>query len=90
MKLEVAVHKVVGGFALAAEFSSTGRLTALFGRSGSGKTSVLNAIAGLLRPDRGRIALDGEALFDASRGIDLPAITKCSWGVQHEHGQRHQ
>jgi molybdate transport system ATP-binding protein len=73
VKLEVSAHKIVGGFALDAEFSSTGRLTALFGRSGSGKTSVLNAIAGLLRPERGRIALDGEALFDASGGIDLPA-----------------
>jgi len=73
VKLEFTAHKVVGGFALAAEFASIGRLTALFGRSGSGKTSVLNAIAGLLRPDRGRIALDGEALFDSSRSIDLPA-----------------
>jgi len=73
VKLEVTAHKVIGGFALAAEFSSNGRLTALFGRSGSGKTSVLNAIAGLLRPDHGRIALDGEALFDTSGGVDLPA-----------------
>jgi molybdate transport system ATP-binding protein len=73
MRLEVSVHKTIGGFALAAEFASSGRLTALFGRSGSGKTSVLNAIAGLLRPDRGRIALGGEALFDTAAQIDLPA-----------------
>jgi len=72
MKLEFTAHKTIGRFALDAQFSSSGRLTALFGRSGSGKTSVLNAIAGLLRPDRGCIALDGEPLFDASAGIDLP------------------
>jgi molybdate transport system ATP-binding protein len=47
-------------------------VTALFGRSGSGKTSVLNAIAGLLRPDRGRIAFDGEALYDSGAGRDVP------------------
>jgi ABC-type Fe3+/spermidine/putrescine transport system ATPase subunit len=44
----------------------------LFGPSGSGKSLTLAAIAGLLRPDAGRIALDGEPLFDRARGIDLP------------------
>jgi molybdate transport system ATP-binding protein len=45
---------------------------ALVGPSGAGKTSVLRAVAGLARPERGRIELDGEALFDSSTGIDLP------------------
>jgi molybdate transport system ATP-binding protein len=49
-----------------------GEVTALFGRSGSGKTSILDMIAGLLRPARGGIRLDGEALFDAARGVNLP------------------
>jgi molybdate transport system ATP-binding protein len=54
------------GFSLAAKFQSTARATALFGPSGAGKTSILNAIAGLLRPDAGKIVVDGEMLFDAS------------------------
>ena len=73
MRLEISIATRLGGFSLQAEFAGEGGVTALFGRSGSGKTSVLNAIAGLLRPERGRIALDGEALFDAGARIDLPA-----------------
>ncbi len=72
VKLEVSIAARLGGFALETGFASGGRLTALFGRSGSGKTSVLNAIAGLLRPKNGRIALDGEPLYDAAAGIDVP------------------
>ncbi len=44
----------------------------LFGPSGVGKTSVLNMIAGLLRPDAGHVRVDGETLFDAASGVDLP------------------
>jgi molybdate transport system ATP-binding protein len=49
------------------------RVIALTGRSGAGKTSVLHAIAGLVKPRSGRIAIGGRVLFDAARGIDLPA-----------------
>jgi molybdate transport system ATP-binding protein len=73
MRLEVSVAKRLGAFALEAAFASDGGVTALFGRSGSGKTSVLNAIAGLLRPERGRIALDGEPMFDTAAGVDISA-----------------
>jgi molybdate transport system ATP-binding protein len=73
MRLEVSVAKHLGAFALEAEFASDGGVTALFGRSGSGKTSVLNAIAGLLRPERGRIALDGEPMFDSAAGVNVAA-----------------
>ena len=73
MRLEVSVGKRLGAFALDAAFASDGGVTALFGRSGSGKTSVLNAIAGLLRPERGRIALDGEPMFDAAAGVNIAA-----------------
>ena len=62
-----------GSFRLDAAFDSAGGLTALFGRSGAGKTSLINAIAGLLRPERGRITLDGEVLTDTERGIFVPA-----------------
>ena len=48
-------------------------VTALFGPSGAGKTSIINMIAGLMRPDRGRIALDGDVLFDAAARINVPA-----------------
>ncbi|WP_448950257.1 molybdenum ABC transporter ATP-binding protein [Labrys neptuniae] len=60
------------GFTLTSAFSSDGGITALFGRSGSGKTTVLNAMAGLVRPDSGHIRLDGETLFEASSRIFLP------------------
>jgi molybdate transport system ATP-binding protein len=71
--LEVAIEKRLGGFALNAAFEcETAGIVALFGRSGAGKTSLVNALAGLMRPDRGRIALNGGPLFDSARGIDLP------------------
>lgn len=47
-------------------------ITALFGPSGAGKTSILNMVAGLLRPDEGRIVVAGELLFDSRAGVDLP------------------
>ena len=56
--------KQLGEFSLEATFESQGRVTGLFGASGAGKTSLINMIAGLLRPDRGVIALDDEALDD--------------------------
>jgi molybdate transport system ATP-binding protein len=71
--LSVDVEKKLGNFALSAEFESAGGVTALFGPSGSGKTSIINMTAGLTRPDRGRIVLDGEALFDSDARINVPA-----------------
>lgn len=60
------------GFALDVEFTAPPGVTILFGASGSGKTTTLKAIAGIIRPDAGRIAVDDCALFDSTRGIDLP------------------
>jgi molybdate transport system ATP-binding protein len=71
--LEVDIEHRLGGFALDVHFRSGRGLTALFGRSGAGKTSVVNAIAGLLRPQRGRIAVDGAVLLDTERGVVIPA-----------------
>jgi len=71
--LKVAVEHHFGSFVLDAAFDSAGGLTALFGRSGAGKTSLINAIAGLLRPERGQIIVDGEVLTDTERGIFVPA-----------------
>jgi molybdate transport system ATP-binding protein len=70
--LEVAVFHRAGEFTLDAQFVSDGRLTVLFGHSGSGKTSLVDAIAGLIRPERGRVAVDGQVLFDDALGVWLP------------------
>jgi molybdate transport system ATP-binding protein len=71
--LELAVRASLGGFTLDAELSTPEvGITALFGRSGSGKTSLLNMIAGLRRPEAGRIVAGGRVLFDSRAGINLP------------------
>src|SRR5262245_37378709 len=62
----------VGGFVLDASFATGEGVTALFGRSGAGKSTVLNLIAGLARPDSGRIAVGGRTLYDSSSRTDLP------------------
>ena len=73
MSLEVAIEKQVPHFRLSVEFTADGAPLGLLGPSGSGKTMTLRAIAGLETPDRGRIVLDGRALFDSARGINIPA-----------------
>jgi molybdate transport system ATP-binding protein len=70
--LNVDIEQRLGGFQLNAVFSAGVGLTTLFGRSGSGKTSIVNAIAGISRPARGRIEVNGEVLFDSVHGIDVP------------------
>ncbi|HTC53852.1 MAG TPA: molybdenum ABC transporter ATP-binding protein [Steroidobacteraceae bacterium] len=72
--LEVDVAKQRGAFSAQLSFrSATPGITALFGRSGCGKTTTVHMIAGLLRPDRGHIRIDDTVLFDAAQGIDVPA-----------------
>ncbi|MFC5387466.1 molybdenum ABC transporter ATP-binding protein [Aquamicrobium segne] len=61
-----------GAFSIEAGFTSSGRLTALFGPSGSGKSSLINLIAGLIRPDEGRIEVDGKVLVDTRAGVFIP------------------
>ena len=70
--LEVRVKRRQGKFTVNADFSveDTG-ITALSGPSGAGKTSIVNMLAGLARPDQGRITLNGRCLFDADNGIDV-------------------
>jgi molybdate transport system ATP-binding protein len=72
MSLEVSAVAHLGEFALDADFKSESRVTAIFGPSGSGKTSVLNVIAGLLCPERGRVAVDGAVLVDTGAGVFVP------------------
>jgi molybdate transport system ATP-binding protein len=72
MTIEVDVTHRLGAFTLDVQFSSEGRLTAFFGQSGSGKTSLVNVISGLIRPHRGRVAVDGTPLVDTAAGIFVP------------------
>lgn len=62
-----------GNFVLDATFEADGRVVALFGPSGSGKSTILRLVAGLLRPEAGRIAIGDHVLYDSDAGIDLPA-----------------
>ena len=72
MTLSVAIRHRFPGFALDAAFEAPAGITVLFGRSGCGKTTVVNAVAGLFRPDEGRITVDGRCLLDTARGIAVP------------------
>ena len=72
MALAVDVEKQLGAFRLAVRFETAGGVTALFGPSGAGKTSLVNVIAGLLTPDCGAIRLDDAVLFNAAAGINVP------------------
>jgi molybdate transport system ATP-binding protein len=70
--LSLDVEKRLGAFQLAARFETEARVTALFGPSGAGKTTIINMIAGLLAPERGRIMYRGKLLFDAAGKVNLP------------------
>ncbi len=69
--IEVDVTHRLGSFALDAKFSANGRFIALFGHSGSGKTSLINIIAGLVRPEHARVVIEGRTLADTARGLHL-------------------
>lgn len=86
MTLSVAVELEQGAFHLDAAFTCGEGITALFGQSGAGKTTLVNAIAGLVRPRMGRITLDGETLFDAGQGIHVPA-RKRRFGYVFQEGR---
>jgi molybdate transport system ATP-binding protein len=72
MSLDIALKHRFAGFALDVAFTAPRGVTALFGRSGAGKTTIINAVAGLLRPAEGRIAAGDHLLLDTRSGIDLP------------------
>lgn len=83
MAFEIRVAKAFAGFELETAFDSEAGVTALFGRSGCGKTSVLNMVAGVLKPDEGRIVVGGVVLFDSRTGVDLrPEKRRCGYIFQ--------
>lgn len=71
MSLIVDIEKKLGSFTLRSKFETDKGTMALLGASGCGKSVTLKCIAGIMTPDRGRIVLDGETLFDSDRRIDL-------------------
>ena len=70
IEVDIAVRR--GAFAVEAAFAADAPIVALFGRSGAGKSTLVNAIAGTVLPERGRIAVDGRTLFDSRSGVNLP------------------
>lgn len=70
--LEVTLRHRAGDFTLDAAFAAPPGITALFGRSGAGKSTILRAVAGLLTPEAGRISVGGRVLLDTGNGVCLP------------------
>jgi molybdate transport system ATP-binding protein len=71
-RLRVEIKKALPGFTLDVAWHAGDGVAVLFGPSGAGKTLTLQCLAGLLRPDAGRIVVDDRVLFDSARGVDLP------------------
>lgn len=86
MILSIALTHAFGAFTLDTTFQAPPGITVLFGRSGSGKTTIVNAVAGLLTPDRGRIALGERVLLDTDTGIALPPHQR-ALGVIFQEGR---
>ncbi|NIZ62921.1 molybdenum ABC transporter ATP-binding protein [Sedimentitalea sp. CY04] len=72
MSLSVDISHQIGDLTVDVAFQAPNGITALFGKSGSGKTTVINAVAGLLTPNDGRIATQSEVLFDSNAKINVP------------------
>ena len=73
MSADVRIRHVQGDFTLDVAFTAAaGGVTALFGPSGAGKTSIVHALAGLTRPGHGRIVLEGRTVLDTDAGIFVP------------------
>lgn len=70
--IEVDIHGQLGSFALSAQFEAGAGITALFGKSGAGKSSLIRMIAGLNTPQSGRVKLGDAVVFDSQRNVNLP------------------
>jgi molybdate transport system ATP-binding protein len=76
VSLELEAEVRLGSFDYHATFAVQDEIVVLFGHSGAGKSLTLQLVAGLLRPDRGRIRIDGETVFDSAAGVDVPAYRR--------------
>ena len=72
MALIVDIEKTLGDFHLKVNFTAEREVMALLGASGCGKSMTLGCIAGIVRPDKGHIELNGRVLFNSEKKIDLP------------------
>lgn len=72
MSVSVEIEKRLGSFHLEVAFEAGNETLALLGASGCGKSMTLKCIAGIECPDRGRIVVDGQTVFDSAQGINLP------------------
>jgi molybdate transport system ATP-binding protein len=82
--LEVVLHKRLDGFALDVAFTAANELVVLFGPSGAGKSLTLQAIAGTIHPDAGRIVIDNQAVYDSGQRLDLPPqVRRVGYVPQH-------
>lgn len=86
MQFEVDVEKNIGDFSLQVAFNLAEKKCGIFGPSGSGKSTLMHILAGLLKPDRGRIVLDGITIFDSDKKINLsPQERRVGVVFQHSH-----
>lgn len=76
MSIEISLRRHIGTLDIVADFTSTRGITALFGRSGAGKTSIINMVAGLTKPDSGFIKIGDRTLFESMQGINIPAYQR--------------
>lgn len=72
MSFEISLRHTIGNRPVALDLNTDAHLAAITGPSGAGKTTLLNCIAGLIRPDSGRVVIAGQVLFDSAQAIDLP------------------
>jgi len=86
MEVDLDLAYARGDRRIEVQFASDERATVLFGPSGAGKTSVLDMVAGLLRPDRGHVRVGGRTLFDAAVGIDV-AVSRRRAGYVFQDGR---
>jgi molybdate transport system ATP-binding protein len=70
--IDVDIEQQLGAFKLDVQFAADAPIVGLFGPSGSGKSSVINAIAGIIKPSRGYVRVNGLSLYDAQRKVDIP------------------
>jgi molybdate transport system ATP-binding protein len=85
MSLEVRLRHQLGEILIDVDFQARTRLTALFGKSGSGKSSIIDMIAGLVRPSQGRVVVDDRVLFDSKLGVNV-AVHKRRIGYVFQDG----